>query len=142
MSRLSEPQLRTKGEAMRYLVILSLVFLTGCSMFSKREPEIVIKTKLVERTPLNLEQPAPLRLKNADWIIVTEANIDELIEERKQNPDDFVAFYGLDQTGYKVLSVTMQQLLAMIREQRLIIAKYKEYYEQTDRSTPETETKE
>ena len=122
---------------MRYLVILSLVFLTGCSMFSKREPEIVIKTKLVERTPLNLEQPAPLRLKNADWIIVTEANIDELINERKENPDDFIAFYSLDDTGYKTLAVTMQQLLAMIREQRLIIAKYKEYYEQTDRSTPE-----
>ncbi len=122
---------------MRYLVILSLVFLTGCSMFSKREPEIVIKTKLVERTPLNLEQPAPLRLKNADWIIVTEANIDELINDRKENDDDFVAFYSLDDTGYKTLSVTMQQLLAMIREQRLIIAKYKEYYEQTDRSTPE-----
>ena len=126
---------------MRYLVILSLVFLTGCSMFSKREPEIVIKTKLVERTPLNLEQPAPLRLKNADWVIVTEANIDELIDERKKNPDDFIAFYALDDTGYKTLAVTMQQLLAMIREQRLIIAKYKEYYEQTDRSTPE-ETKE
>ena len=127
---------------MRYLVILSLVFLTGCSMFSKREPEIVIKTKLVERTPLNLEQPAPLRLKNADWVIVTEANIDELIEERKQKPDDFVAFYALDETGYKVLAVTMQQLLGMIREQRLILAKYKEYYEQTDRSTPdEAETK-
>jgi len=122
---------------MRYLVILSLVVLTGCSMFSKREPEIVIKTKLVERTPLNLEQPAPLRLKNADWIIVTEANIDELINERKKNPDDFIAFYALDDTGYKTLAVTMQQLLAMIREQRLIIAKYKEYYEQTDRSTPE-----
>jgi hypothetical protein len=106
-------------------------------MFSKREPEIVIKTKLVERTPLNLEQPAPLRLKNADWIIVTEANIDELINERKENPDDFIAFYSLDDTGYKTLAVTMQQLLAMIREQRLIIAKYKEYYEQTDRSTPE-----
>lgn len=127
---------------MRYLAILSLVFITGCSIFGKREPEIVIKTKLVERTPLNLEQPAPLRLKNADWVIVTEANIDELIEERKQNPDDFVAFYALDETGYKVLSVTMQQLLAMIREQRLIIAKYKEYYEQTDRSTPDTEVKE
>jgi len=122
---------------MRYLVILSLVVLTGCSMFSKREPEIVIKTKLVERTPLNLEQPAPLRLKNADWVIVTEANIDELINERKKNPDDFIAFYALDDTGYKTLAVTMQQLLAMIREQRLIIAKYKEYYEQTDRSTPE-----
>ena len=127
---------------MRYLVILSLVFLTGCSMFSKREPEIVIKTKLVERTPLNLEQPAPLRLKNADWVIVTEANIDELINERKKNPDDFIAFYALDDTGYKTLAVTMQQLLAMIREQRLIIAKYKEYYEQTDRSTPEPEVKE
>lgn len=127
---------------MRYLVILSLVFLTGCSMFSKREPEIVIKTKLVERTPLNLEQPAPLRLKNADWVIVTEANIDELIDERKKNPDDFIAFYALDDTGYKTLAVTMQQLLAMIREQRLIIAKYKEYYEQTDRSTPEPEVKE
>jgi len=122
---------------MRYLVILSLVVLTGCSMFSKREPEIVIETKLVERTPLNLEQPAPLRLKNADWVIVTEANIDELINERKKNPDDFIAFYALDDTGYKTLAVTMQQLLAMIREQRLIIAKYKEYYEQTDRSTPE-----
>jgi hypothetical protein len=127
---------------MRYLAILSLVFITGCSIFGKREPEIVIKTKLVERTPLNLEQPAPLRLKNADWVIVTEANIDELVEERKQNPDDFVAFYALDETGYKVLSVTMQQLLAMIREQRLIIAKYKEYYEQTDRSTQDTEVKE
>jgi len=122
---------------MRYLAILSLVFITGCSMFSKREPEIVIKTKLVERTPLNLEQPAPLRLKNPNWVIVTEANIDELIEERQENPDDFVAFYALDETGYKILAVTMQELLALIREQRLIIAKYKEYYEQTDRSTPE-----
>ena len=121
---------------MRYLAILSLAFLTSCAWL-KPEPEIVIKTKLVERTPLNLEQPAPLRLKNADWVIVTEANIDELINERKKNPDDFIAFYALDETGYKVLAVTMQQLLAMIREQRLIIAKYKEYYEQTDRSTPE-----
>lgn len=125
---------------MRYLLILSLAFLTSCAWL-RPEPEIVIKTKLVERTPLNLEQPAPISLQNPNWVIVTEANIDELIEERKENPEDFVAFYALDETGYKILAVTMQELLALIREQRLIIAKYKEYYEQTDRSTPEPEQK-
>ena len=126
---------------MRYLLILSLAFLTGCAWL-RPEPEIVIKTKLVERTPLNLEQPAPIGLQSPNWVIVTEANIEELIEERQKNPDDFVAFYALDETGYKILAVTMQELLALIREQRLIIAKYKEYYEQTDRSTPDTDTKE
>jgi hypothetical protein len=121
---------------------LAISMLSGCSIFSKREPEVVIKTKLVERTPLNLEQPAPLRLKSPQWVIVTEANIEELIEERQKNPEDFVAFYGLDETGYKQLAVTMQELLRLVQEQRLIIAKYKEYYEQTDRSTPDTEVKE
>jgi ureidoglycolate hydrolase len=127
---------------MRYLLILSLVFVTGCSMFSKREPEIVIKTKLVEREPLGLEAPAPLRLKSPEWIIVTEVNLEELIEERKKNPDDFIAFYSLDETGYKQLAINMQELLRLVQEQKLIIVKYKEYYEQTDRSTPvEAETK-
>jgi len=124
------------------VVCLAISMLSGCSIFSKREPEVVIKTKLVERTPLNLEQPAPLRLKSPQWVIVTEANIEELIEERQKNPEDFVAFYGLDETGYKQLAVTMQELLRLVQEQRLIIAKYKEYYEQTDRSTPDTEVKE
>lgn len=119
------------------VVCLAISMLSGCSIFGKREPEIVIKTKLVERTPLNLEQPAPLRLKSPQWVIVTEANIEELIEERKKNPEDFVAFYGLDETGYKQLAITMQELLRLVQEQKLIIAKYKEYYEQTDRSTPE-----
>jgi len=124
------------------VICLGISMLSGCSIFGKREPEIVIKTKLVERTPLNLEQPAPLRLKSPQWVIVTEANIEELIEERQNNPEDFVAFYGLDETGYKQLAVTMQELLRLVQEQRLIIAKYKEYYEQTDRSTPDTEVKE
>ena len=119
------------------VICLGISMLSGCSIFSKREPEIVVKTKLVERTPLNLEQPAPLRLKSPQWVIVTEANIEELIEERKKNPEDFVAFYGLDETGYKQLAITMQELLRLVQEQKLIIAKYKEYYEQTDRSTPE-----
>jgi len=111
-------------------------------MFSKREPEIVIKTKLVEREPLGLEAPAPLRLKSPEWIIVTEVNLEELIEERKKNPDDFIAFYSLDETGYKQLAINMQELLRLVQEQKLIIVKYKEYYEQTDRSTPEeAETK-
>ena len=124
------------------VICLGISMLSGCSIFSKREPEIVVKTKLVERTPLNLEQPAPLRLKSPQWVIVTEANIEELIEERQSNPEDFVAFYGLDETGYKQLAITMQELLRLVQEQRLIIAKYKEYYEQTDRSTPDTEVKE
>lgn len=104
--------------------------LPGCASFgfgtSVKPVEIV--SKPIERTPLALPQPAPLRLNRIEWIVVTPQNADAVfarLEAAKQTP---VLFAVTDQ-GYMNLAITMAELRNFINTQRQIIIQYKAYYE-------------
>lgn len=119
---------------MKKLTLLFLIpLLSGCSALSffKKEPEvkpIEIQTKAVERTRLNLREPAPLRPKELDWFIITPENAEEVWTKLKEQNADLVLF-GLTDDGYETLAITMTEIRNFIAQQRTIILKYKEYYE-------------
>ena len=111
--------------------------MSGCgSWFRKPVAPIQVVTTPVEKTPLALENPQPLRLKPVDWIVVTPQNWEEVFKQMQAKDQNLVLF-GLTSDGYQALSVTIAELRNLINTQRIIIQKYKDYYEPPKTAQPE-----
>jgi hypothetical protein len=112
-----------------WIVILTLS-VSGCGfgLFSKREEPIQVITKPIERTPLNLENPPPLRLRPIEWIVVTPENWEEVFRQM-QSKDQNLVLFGLTSDGYQNLALTIAEIRNLINTQKIIIGKYREYYE-------------
>lgn len=112
--------------------ILLLPLLSGCASFSlfggKRVQPVEIQAVAVERTPLNLRDPAPLEPRSPQWIIVTPENVDKIWADLQAKNANLVLFAITDR-GYEELAVTMVEIRNFINTQRQLIIKYREYYE-------------
>lgn len=112
------------------LIATTLPLISGCASFgwtSSVKP-IEVQTKAVERTRLNLADPAPLKGRELNWVIITPENAEEVWKKLKESNTDVVLFAVTDD-GYEQLALTMAELRNFIAQQRAIIVKYKEYYE-------------
>jgi hypothetical protein len=89
---------------------------------------VEIQTRAVERTPLNLPDPEPLKAREVEWIIITPENAQEVFAKLKEKNVDIVLFAVTDD-GYEALSLSMAEIRNHIARQRGIIIKYREYYE-------------
>ena len=110
-------------------VIISASMLQGCALLGWKSIEgIEIKKKSVDRTPLNLADPQPLKPTAPQWRVITPENQAQVFAELKSKNIDQVLF-ALTDDGYEELSVDIAQIRALIAQQRDIIVKYREYYE-------------
>ena len=98
-------------------------------MFAKEDVKPVeIVSKPVERAPLNIADPEPLKPGDIQWSIITRDNA-EAVFKRLEDNNDSVVLFGLTDNGYQQLSMTIAEMRTLIATQRQIIIKYKEYYE-------------
>lgn len=119
------------------LLVVSSLVLTGCgTWFRKPVQPIQVVTKPVEKTPLAIENPQPLRLKPVDWIVITPQNWEDVFKQMQAKDQNLVLF-GLTSDGYQALSLTIAELRNLINTQRIIIQKYKDYYEPARPTQPE-----
>ena len=123
-------------------LIISLLLvsnLAGCafSLPWQRKPEkpVEIITAPLEKTPLALPTPDPIRIKPIEWILVTPANSDQVFKNLDAKGQDQVVF-GLTDDGYQQLAIIIAELRNFINTQRNIITKYKEYYEPANKEQP------
>ncbi len=122
----------------RHLPILIIFpfLISGCafpSFFKKDVKEIEVKTQEIKRTHLNIKQPKSLSPQKIEWVIITPDNVDKVWEKLKKKNKDLVLF-GLTDDGYEKLSINMAEIRNFINTQRVIILKYKDYYEKDDNS--------
>lgn len=120
---------------------LSLLLLSGCASLSipgvgktKEVKPVEVVSKPVEKTPLNIPDPSPLKTREFEWIVITPANAEEIWKKLKEKDMD-VVLIGLSDEGYQELAVTMAELRNYIATQRAIIIKYKDYYEKPKTNT-------
>ena len=98
-------------------------------MFGKEDVKPVeIVSKPIERTPLNIVEPEPLKAADIEWHVITRDNA-EAVFKRLEDNNDSVVLFGLTDDGYQQLSMTIAEMRTLIATQRQIIIKYKEYYE-------------
>lgn len=104
--------------------------LAGCAWLQPAKAPVEVKCVPEQKTPLALEMPAPLDLRNLTWVVITPANINEAFNNLQAKGEDVVLF-ALTDEGYKQLSLNWAEVRKLVSEQRSIIIKYKDYYEQT-----------
>tara|TARA_R110000824_G_scaffold26710_1_gene91548 strand:- start:146 stop:493 length:348 start_codon:yes stop_codon:yes gene_type:complete len=115
---------------------MSLTVISGCSSVK----ELQIFTKVVERTPLNLDAPEPLKLEKIKWIIITEENYKDVFNKLKKENKNAVLF-GLTDGGYETLAVNFAQVRKYIILNQSVLKKYKDYYEGKKDGAEETREK-
>jgi hypothetical protein len=104
--------------------------LAGCASFSfgSKVKPIEVVSKPMEKTPLDIPLPDPLKIKPFEWVLITPGNADEIFSKLEQRGDDLVII-GLTDDGYQQLAITIAELRNLINLQRNIILKYQNYYE-------------
>ena len=117
------------------LLIASLI-VTACSRSS--EKEIVTVPTVVETPKIELPQirivsrPSPIKMKNSDIIVVTESNLEEVINRVKNTQGEFV-LYAMTAQSFEALALNFEQIKKFIETQNQIIL----YYEKAVKKEPD-----
>ena len=98
------------------------ILLSSCSWIP--EKEIVTETKLVKPNIPVVPRPRSVDFGELNVVVITEDNLQEVIDETKQSQGDFV-MYGLSPLVFKNLALGIEELKRYITQSNEII----EYYE-------------
>ena len=112
-----------------FLVPLAIL-LSSCS--SRPEKEIVTVETIVKPTIAIAQRPRPVEFDELKVKVITEANVQEVIQEMKTNQGQFLV-YALDPVTFKNLAIGIEEIKRYIEQQNDIIV----YYEKA--VTDETE---
>lgn len=107
------------------------VTLSGCS--SMLPKTVDYSAKPVERPLLILPESEIVNMKEVDYIVVTEENIEVVWRELEAAGKPIVLF-ALTHEGYEALALNNAEVIRYLSEQKAILIAYKEYYEKADKA--------
>lgn len=117
-----------KEKPMKYLALaLGIIVLSGCTSMPQR---IEVSAKPIEKPKLVLPEAQQLRLRDVEFILITRENAEEVFAELERSRKDPVLI-GLSDDGYETLSLNLSDVMALLQQQKAIIAAYKNYYEES-----------
>ena len=117
-------------------LLIAPLIVTACSRSS--EKEIITVPTVVETPKIELPQirivsrPSPIRMKNSDIIVVTENNLEEVINRVKNTQGEFV-LYAMTAQSFESLALNFEQIKQFIETQNQIIL----YYEKAVKKEPD-----
>ena len=118
---------RHVGSGVIILVILLGAFLLSSCTTAVKTIEVLNRPE--PKTPINIDLPEPLKLKDVEWIIITPENAEEVWAKLAENPKGEVVLFALNQDGYELLAKNFAEIRTAIAEHRNVIIAYKDYYE-------------
>ena len=107
-----------------------VILLSSCSW--KPEKEIVTVETIVKPTITLAQRPRPVEFDELKVKVITEANVQEVIQEMKTNQGQFLV-YALDPVTFKNLAIGIEEIKRYIEQQNDIIV----YYEKAVTDEPE-----
>ena len=112
------------------------VTLSGCSSLPKT---VDYSAEPVERPLLVLPESEIANMKEVDYLVVTEENIDAVWKELEAAGKPIVLF-SLTHEGYEALALNNAEVIRYLSEQKAILIAYKEYYEKADKAIEDANT--
>ena len=107
--------------------LIVLLVMSACSRTPEKEiitiPTVVDNVKLDAPTIQIVKRPNPITMKNADIVVVTENNLQEVIERIKNTQGEFV-LYAMTASSFEALALNFEQIKRFIEEQNQIILYY------------------
>ena len=113
---------------MYFLVTLVvLLMISACSSFREKEivtvPTVVEKVEIPAPTIQIVNRPDPVKMKDADIVVVTENNLEDVINRIKGTQGEFV-LYAMTASSFEALALNFEQIKRFIEEQNQIIIYY------------------
>jgi hypothetical protein len=83
-----------------------------------------VETPQIEAPTIRIvPRPDPIEMRNADIVVVTEANLEQVIARVKQEQGDFV-LYAMTAQSFESLALSFEQIKKFIEEQNAVIVYY------------------
>jgi hypothetical protein len=117
--------------------------LSGCSslgLFGEQVKPIEVTTKPIERPTLTLPSVDKVNMRDVEWILITENNVDEVLAEIGETGRP-VAFFALTDEGYENLGLNFSDIRALVQQQQTIIRAYQNYYQEAEQQFDNQESK-
>ena len=105
--------------------------LMGCSLAQQPTREIAISSKPVDKPELVLPPVDEVNMRNVEWIIITEENLEARLEELRGTGQP-IAVFGLTGEGYENLGLNFSDIRALVQQQQAIILAYENYYKKAE----------
>lgn len=118
-----------------------LLILNACSLFRTPEKEIITVPTVVETPEIEVPiiqivpRPNPVEMKNADIVVVTESNLQEVIERIKNTQGEFV-LYAMTADSFESLALNLEQIKRFIDQQSNIILYYEKNLSENNSEEP------
>ena len=110
------------NKSTQFLSLLTLLLtLSNCSW--KPEKEVVTVEKVIKPTIAVVPRPKPIQMKNAEIIVITEKNLDSVMERIKKEQGNFVV-YAMNPASFKALALKFEQIKRYIEQQQEVIIYY------------------
>jgi len=109
------------------LAISAALLVSACSQIPTKEivtvPTVIDTPKIEAPVIQVVPRPNPVQMKDADIVIVTEANLQEVIEKIKTTQGEFV-LYAMTAQSFEALALNMEQIKRFIEQQNNVILYY------------------
>ena len=115
------------------LILLSSLFLAGCSTVGSLKEMITVTEVITHTIPL-VERPKQLSLNDLHFYVVTEDNLDDF-KVRYMDDNNVFVFYAISVKGYETLSLNVAELQRYILQQKSIIMYYEESLAPAEKET-------
>ena len=108
------------------LIVISLI--SGCGSMPQK---IEVSAKPVDKPQLVLPKADELNLRQVEWVILTEENLDAQFKKLKASGRAIV-FFAITDKGYENLGLNISDLRAYLQQQQSIIGAYEAYYQASE----------
>ena len=108
--------------------ILTCAVISGCASTTPKTDPVIVQTKPIEYFPPIVPTVDDLRMREMEWIVVTEANYQEVLMRLRDAGQEPV-LYALTPVGYSNLIMNQADAMKIIRQQKEVILVYKRSYE-------------
>lgn len=113
---------------MKYIIFTTIfIFLSGCSLFEKREDSkpIIIEHRTSNIKVFHPPLPSGAELISPVWKVWTPKIMEQYLKDLKAGSAPTVVIYGLSKNGYEDLSNDMAELTRVIKGYRGLIIYYR-----------------
>ena len=119
------------------VAIVAALYLAGCSLVPRPEPEIKVVTKVEKTTVPTVSRPKPTQLNDVRVYVVNQRILDDFLAEFKDRHGE-VAFVALSMKDYENLALNVAELRRYINQQTQIIVYYEDAVQPTDPNADDT----
>jgi len=109
-----------------------VILLSSCSSLQQVLP-VEVSTRPVEKPELTLPRVDELRMREVNWIVINQDNVDQVFEDLK-NKNIPVGVYALTGEQYENLGLNFSDIRALVQQQQAIIVAYEKYYKEAEQT--------